>query len=77
MMKDWTEMTMPIYLGVKCRVCGKEYKMLVDECDYNAWVDGECIQNAMPYLTADERELLISHTCGDCWTEMFGNIGGD
>lgn len=28
-----------------------------------AWVSGTFIQNAMPNLTADEREMFI---CGDC-----------
>lgn len=77
MMKDLKEMMMPIYLEVDCRICGKTHRLLVDETDYNAWLNGTCIQNAMPYLTADERELLISHTCGDCWAEMFNGIGGD
>lgn len=77
MKKTWKEMMMPIYVDVDCRICGKTHRLLVDEPDLNAWQSGECIQNAMPYLTADERELLISHTCGECWAEMFMGIGGD
>ena len=29
------------------------------------------IQDIFPYLTPAERELLISHTCDECWTKMF------
>lgn len=62
---------------VPCRVCGRTFPINVDANDYMDWQKGKCIQDAMPYLTADERELLISHTCGECWTEMFSCIGGD
>ena len=40
--------------------------------DVTAWENGELIQNAMPYLSADEREVLISGTCGPCFDRMFG-----
>lgn len=62
---------------IPCRMCGRSFTIHVDANDYMAWQNGECIQNAMPYLSADERELLISHTCGECWAEMFMGIGGD
>ena len=39
-----------------------------------AWEDGELIQDALPNLTADQRELLISGTCDDCWKTMFGTV---
>ena len=38
-----------------------EHKMMViyfDPADYEAWENGELIQNAFPYLTADEREFI-------------------
>ena len=35
------------------------------------WQGGELIQNALPELNADQRELLISGTCPTCWDEMF------
>ena len=62
---------------VTCRMCGREFAIDVDANDYRDWQNGKCIQDAMPYLTADERELLISRTCGDCWANMFACIGGD
>ena len=38
-----------------------------------SWVSGDkYIQEALPYLTAAERELLISKTCDKCWKKMYG-----
>ena len=56
-----------------CRKCGTSHNLLVNIKDVAAWKSGTYIQDAMPYLSADERELLISLACGDCWEKMFGN----
>jgi len=56
---------------VKCRHCGETHHMLAANEDLEAWENGELIQDALPYLTAGERELLISGTCDDCWEKMF------
>lgn len=61
-------------LEVNCRVCDKPRKLEVNQADYDAWRDGQLIQNVMPYLSADDRELLISETCGDCFRSMFAEI---
>jgi hypothetical protein len=45
---------------------------LVNSDDLQQWKDGELIQDAMPYLSADEREILISNICGLCFEQMFG-----
>ena len=55
----------------RCQKCGDSQTMLVKKTDLRAWKNGEYIQNAMPYLTGDERELLISGTCGPCFDNMF------
>lgn len=57
---------------VRCRICGEVYYIAIDPVDVERWQNGELIQNAMPYLSADERELIISGTCGQCWGKMFG-----
>tara|TARA_Y100000310_G_C20387451_1_gene671140 strand:+ start:362 stop:508 length:147 start_codon:yes stop_codon:yes gene_type:complete len=44
---------------------------MVNSKDFISWNNGSYIQNAMPYLSADERELLISGTCGPCFDVMF------
>lgn len=57
---------------VSCWRCGKEFTIqLKDRKDYMNWVNGELIQKAMPYLSAAERELLISKTCDNCFQQLF------
>ena len=56
---------------VVCHLCRRHYDLLVNMDDVRSWMDGTYIQDAMPYLSAGERELLISHTCDDCWKELF------
>lgn len=64
--------------GDRCKVeveclhgCGKKFELDVATKDLVAWRNGTLIQNAMPYLTPDQRELLITNTCGECWNKMF------
>jgi hypothetical protein len=44
---------------------------MANEMDVAHWEGGALIQDALGYLTADERELLISGTCGACFDNMF------
>lgn len=55
-------------LTPRCALCGKVVAVRVDPEDIERWRGGTFVQDAFPYLTADERELLISGTCGDCWS---------
>ena len=55
-----------------CRVCLNQVEMQVHIEDVTAWENGALIQNAMPYLTPGEREVLISGTCEPCFGRMFG-----
>ena len=61
-----------IVLATECPFCGCENKITVNEADYRSWRDGELAQIAFPYLSADDREMLISGICPTCWDEMFG-----
>lgn len=54
-----------------CRQCQKKYEIKIRKSDVIAWQNGEHIQTVMPYLTANERELLISGTCGSCFSKIF------
>lgn len=60
----------------KC-ACGRVEVLMVRNEDYNAWLAGDLVQFAFPYLTAAERELFISRTCGECWKTLFGNPFGN
>jgi len=55
-----------------CPFCGKRHTVQVHPADYHAWEDGTLVQEAFPYLSASERELLISGICPTCWDNMFG-----
>ena len=39
--------------------------------EIHAWQGGELIQNAMPQLSAEEREFLMTGITPDEWNEMF------
>ena len=56
----------------RCPFCGKGNFIEVNDADYDDWQDGELAQVAFPYLSADEREMLISGICPTCWDRMFG-----
>ena len=62
-------------LWATCNTCKDQVEMAVNVDDYTSWENGELIQVAMPYLSADEREVLISGVCGPCFDNMFG--GGE
>lgn len=51
----------------------KRHYILVNNQDYKRWVEGELVQNAFPYLSANQRELLISGITPGKWDEMFNN----
>lgn len=60
-----------VTLTVTCEHCTEDYPVTVNPADVQRWQDGVMIQDALPYLSADERELLISLTCRDCWDEIW------
>ena len=64
-----TNQKMP--LTKACARCKRQYQLMVNIKDHDRWLEGELIQDAMPYLTADERELLISGFCGPCFDKLF------
>lgn len=57
-----------------CPFCNKRHEVEVNEIDYLDWQDGVLMaQDAFPYLSADEREMLVSGICPICWDSMFGS----
>lgn len=58
-------------IKVTCRDCGKVFTIRFNPEDMRRWQAGELIQNAFPYLTAGERELLKTQICDECWEKMF------
>ena len=60
-----------ITLITKCPQCGAESEIHVNEHDYENYKNGDLVQNAFPYLSAEDREKLISGVCEKCWAEIF------
>ena len=59
-------------LPVICWRCDSDHVIQAPVSNLLAWQGGELIHTALPMLSANDRELLISNTCGDCWDDMFG-----
>lgn len=60
---------------VTCIMCNTEHTLLVNREDWDVY-NRPCrphIQDIFPYLSPDERELLISGTCNKCWNEIFSS----
>ena len=62
---------------VECLHCDHTEQIHVRERDYDSWHNGNLIQDVMPYLSAEQRELMISGTCDKCWKEFFPDYGDD
>ena len=60
-----------VIVPAACRMCREVYCVEVDAVGYEQWKAGALIQNALPTLSAEERELLISKTCDSCWNKLF------
>lgn len=60
-----------IDVEVQCVSCNKSIIITVPTKGWRRWLDGALIQDAMPELNADERELLISHVCKECFDKIL------
>ena len=67
-----------------CQLDGKTYTMNIPalspaqlEFSLKRWQGGELIQNAFPYLNADEREFIMTGTPPEVWDRMFADEGDD
>ena len=60
-----------------CPCCGHATFVSVVSADYFDWLDGKLIQDAMPYMSTEDRETLISGYCPNCQEAMFSNPWDD
>jgi hypothetical protein len=58
-------------MTVQCQVCKNNIEVSATPQQIAKWKAGELIQRAMPNVPKDEREILISGTCGPCFDRMF------
>lgn len=56
----------------KCWVCGKEGLVCgVPREGFQRWMSGELIQNALPELSADDRQQLLDGVHGPCFDALL------
>lgn len=61
-----------IVVANTCPICNKTHSVEADIVDFFDWIDGTPAQVAFSYLSATEREQLISGICPDCQNDIFG-----
>ena len=64
-------LAMTAVVAVPCRYCDTVHDLTVNVEGFVNWQAGQYIQDALPELSAGERELLISGTCDECWQRLF------
>jgi hypothetical protein len=63
-------------IPIKCIHCKELFSIKVNSKDYESWKSGDgFIQDILWYLSAPERELLITNTCGNCFDAIYGIEG--
>jgi hypothetical protein len=55
-----------------CTFTGEEYSCLVPAAGLVRFLNGEHVQDALPEVSADDREFLISGISPNGWKKMFG-----
>lgn len=56
----------------QCFHCQKTSQVLILKAHFWGWQQGLYIQDAFPYLNADQREIVKSGTHPECWDAMMG-----
>lgn len=59
-------------MTVICTQCKRSVEVPATEEQITRWRGGELIQRAIPNITADQREILMSGICGECFDAVFG-----
>jgi hypothetical protein len=65
---------MNIY-SIACRLCDYVEKIEITD-EQQKRLKKDLIQDVLPHLSADTRELILSKTCGTCFDRLF-NCDGD
>ena len=60
-----------IELKRNCPVCRRTQFVVVEQEDYDKYQNGMYVQDAFPYLRAEQREMFITGICSECWKKMF------
>lgn len=71
-MSDVNQSYLNVTVSFECMNCGKKVAVCVNEGDYWSYYrDGDSSDEAFPYLTELEREILDSHLCEECLHLLF------
>ena len=58
---------------IQCKFCQSFFVVSLDIDAYEKWKNDEgLIQDLMPDMKLEERELLVSQICSDCFDALFG-----
>lgn len=57
---------------IPCVKCEIKVEVPVEPAQVTLWREGRLIQDVMPGLAPEMREMLISRVCPTCWDAMFG-----
>lgn len=59
---------------IECPLCHDvhDYEVDIQPKQYNEWISGKLIQDAMPNLSPADRELFVTGMCYSCQAEVFG-----
>lgn len=57
---------------ITCMICNVPHEICTTRIGMMRWNLGEHIQTAMPFLSADEREIMVSKICGSCFDALHG-----
>ena len=63
---------MKIKVTASCVYCGRSVTVTIEEELFDKWRKGyEAIQDIMPDVSPDDREIFISNICGSCFDKLF------
>lgn len=60
----------PLSLTITCMLCTSRNHIQVDPIGFRAWQNGVLIQRALPDSSEEDRELLISKLCSECFNSL-------
>jgi hypothetical protein len=63
-----------VEITARCNVCDYAQVIKTTANDIIAWGHGYLAQEVFDYLAVDERELLISKTCGQCFDKIYPQL---
>ena len=62
-------------LSIKCHICGEVNTFTVPVQGFDKYMLTDiCIQDALPTVPAEQREMIMTTTCPKCWDAMFKGV---